>query len=43
VHAGHEVLMEADKNSALIVGNLQRILGQQLWPHPIHLLFIIIY
>jgi hypothetical protein len=33
--SGHEVLMEVDYNSALMVGNPQRILGQQLKPHPI--------
>ncbi len=34
--------MEVDKNSVLIVGNLQGILGQELCPHPIHILNIYI-
>jgi hypothetical protein len=38
VHAGHKILMEFDCYNALIVGNLHGILGQQLRPHPIHLL-----
>ncbi len=41
VRAGRKVLMEVDDKSALIVGNLQGILGQQLRPHPVHLLNII--
>ncbi len=41
VHAGRKVLMEVDKNSVRIVGNPQGILGQQLRPHPVHLLNII--
>ncbi len=40
VHAGHEVFTEVDNNSALIVGNPQRILGQQLRTRTIHLLNI---
>jgi hypothetical protein len=35
--------MKADDDSALIVGFLQGILGQQLGPHPIHLLNLITY
>jgi hypothetical protein len=42
LRAGHEVLMEVDDNSALIVGDPQGILGQQLRPCPIKLLFIIV-
>jgi hypothetical protein len=34
--------MEAEEKSAMIIGNHQRILGQQLRPHPTHLLNIII-
>jgi hypothetical protein len=30
VHAGHKVQMEVDDNSALIVGDPQGILGEQL-------------
>ncbi len=42
MHAGCEVLMEADDNSALIVGDdPQGILGQEFTPCPIHLLTII--
>jgi hypothetical protein len=37
VWAGHEVLMEVDDNSALIVSNQWGILSQQLRPHPIHI------
>jgi hypothetical protein len=40
VRAGHEVLMEVDSNSALIVGNPQGILGEHLRPRPIHWLNI---
>ncbi len=32
--ASHKVLVEVDVNISLIVGNLQRILEQQLRPHP---------
>jgi hypothetical protein len=35
VRAGHKVVVEADDNSALIVGNQQGILGKQLRPLPI--------
>jgi hypothetical protein len=42
VHAGHEVLMEVDDNILRIVSNPQRILVQQLRPHAINLLNIII-
>ncbi len=42
VHVGHKVLMEVYNNSALIVGDPQGILGQQLWPHQVHFLNIII-
>jgi hypothetical protein len=38
--AGHEVLMDVDNSSAHVVGDPQRILGQQLRPHPFHLLNI---
>jgi hypothetical protein len=31
--AGHEVLMKIDDNSVVIVGHLQKILGQHLRPH----------
>jgi hypothetical protein len=37
-HAGRKALMEVDDNSALIVGNMRGILGQQLSPRPIFLL-----
>ncbi len=37
-----EVLMEVDDNVPLIVGDPQEILDQQLWPHPIPLLNIIL-
>ncbi len=40
VHAGHKLFMEYDDISVLIVGDAQLILGQQLRPHPIHLLNI---
>jgi hypothetical protein len=43
VHAGHEVLMEVDYNISLIVSNQWGILDQQLKPHPITLLRIIIW
>jgi len=42
VRAGHSVLAETDDNLALIVGNPQGILGQQLRPRPIHLSNIIV-
>ncbi len=35
---GYEVLMEADDNISMSVGDLQVILEQQLTPHPMHLL-----
>ncbi len=38
--AGHEVLMEVDDNSVLIVGDLCGILGKELMIYPIHLLNI---
>ncbi len=34
-------MVEVDDNNGLIVGDEQRILGQQLKPQPIHLLNII--
>ncbi len=34
-HAGHEVLVKNDDNSAQIVGHLLRNLGGHLRPHPI--------
>ncbi len=42
VHSGHEVLIEIDNYISLIVGDPLGILDQQLRPHPIHLLNIII-
>jgi hypothetical protein len=42
VHAGHEVLMEIDNSILLIVGDAQGILDQQLRPHPIYSLNIVI-
>jgi hypothetical protein len=33
LRSSHEVLVENDVSSALIVGDPQRILGQQLRPH----------
>ncbi len=42
VHAGHKVLMEVDDNTLLIIGNPRGILDQQLRPHGINLLNIII-
>jgi hypothetical protein len=41
--AGHKVLMEVDDDILPIDGNQQEILGQQLWPRPIHLLNIVIF
>jgi len=41
MHASHEVLMEVDDYSVLIVDNLQRILGRQLLPPTIHFLILI--
>ncbi len=32
VHAAHEVLMEVDNANALIVGDLQGVVGRQLSP-----------
>jgi hypothetical protein len=43
VHAVHEVLIEVDDDRVAIVGNPQGIFCQQLIPHPIHLLNIIIF
>ncbi len=40
MHAGHEVLMEGDATSVLIVTDLLGILRQQLRPRPILLLNI---
>jgi hypothetical protein len=40
--AGNKVLIDVDDNTLLAVGNPQLILDQQLKPHPIHLLIIII-
>jgi len=40
--ADHKVLMEVDDNISLTVCDAQGILDQQLRPHPIHLLNIII-
>ncbi len=42
MHAGHEVLMDIDGASALIVGNPRGILDQQLRARPICLINIII-
>ncbi len=42
VRAGHEVLMEIGNSILLIVGDAQRILDQQLRPHPIYSLNIVI-
>ncbi len=39
-HAGNKVLMEVDDNSLVIISNLQRILDEQLMPHPVHVLNI---
>jgi hypothetical protein len=38
--ARQQVMMEVDNNIALIAGNLQWILSQQLKPHPMYLLNI---
>ncbi len=38
--SGHEVLMEVDDNSVLIVGDLRGILGKELMLYLIHLLNI---
>ncbi len=35
--------MEVDDDILPIDGNQQEILGQQLWPRPIHLLNIVIF
>jgi hypothetical protein len=40
MRASRKVSLEADDNSALIVGDLQGSLSQQLGPHPILLLNI---
>jgi hypothetical protein len=40
--ADHKVLMKIDDNISLTVCDAQGILDQQLRPHPIHLLNIII-
>ncbi len=42
MHAGYKVLSNVDIKSALILDDLQDILGQQLKPHPIHSLNIIV-
>jgi len=42
VCVGRNVLVEVDGKSALIVGNLQGILGWQVRPYPICLLNIMI-
>jgi hypothetical protein len=39
VHAGSKVFVNVDDNSALIVGDPQGILGLQLRPQPMHLLY----
>jgi hypothetical protein len=41
VSAGHEILVEVDDTIVLIVSDPCGILGQQLRPRPIHLLYII--
>ncbi len=38
VHTVDKVLMDVDDNTALIVGDRWRILGQQFKPNPIHIL-----
>jgi hypothetical protein len=42
VLVGHKVLVEINNNSALIVGDPEGILGEQLRPHLIHCLNIFI-
>ncbi len=42
VHIGHEVLVEVDDHSALIVGDPWGILGQQFRPQPNYFLGIIL-
>jgi hypothetical protein len=42
VRVGHEVLIDVDDKSGLIVGDPRGILGQQLNLHPIYILHIII-
>jgi hypothetical protein len=42
VHSGHEVLMEIERNILLTADDPQGILDQQLRPHPIPLLNIVI-
>jgi hypothetical protein len=42
VRAGHKVLMEADDNILMIIGDPQGILDQQLRLRPINLLIIVI-
>ncbi len=39
MRAGREVLMKVDDNILLTVGNLQRILDQQLKPHQFHIVY----
>ncbi len=41
-HADHEVLMEIENNSVMIVGDPQGILGMQLRPYPIHISNVIV-
>ncbi len=42
MRSGHEVLVEVDDNSALIVGYLRGILDLQLRPHQLHLVNVIV-
>jgi hypothetical protein len=41
--AGHYVQVDVGNNCSLIVGKTQGMLGQQLKPHPAHLLKIIVF
>jgi hypothetical protein len=43
VHGGHNVLMEIDDTSELIVGAPQEMLGSQIRPCQIHILIFIIF
>ncbi len=41
MRTGSKVLVDIGDTTALIVGDLQGILGQQFRPHPVHVLNII--
>jgi hypothetical protein len=43
VYAGLEVLVEVGDASVVIIGDQRGILGQQLRPHPFHLLLLLLF